>query len=32
MGRGKCWILFIVTPGWFLVPILLSIFPSKKSN
>jgi uncharacterized membrane protein YhaH (DUF805 family) len=32
MGRGKCWILFLVTPGWFLVPILLSIFPSKNSN
>jgi uncharacterized membrane protein YhaH (DUF805 family) len=32
LGRGKVWLLFLITPGWFLVLLLLSIFPSKKGN
>lgn len=32
MGRGKFWIIFLMTPAWFLVLILLSIFPSNKNN
>ncbi len=32
IGRGKFWLVFLITPVWFLVPILLSIFPSKVIN
>ncbi len=32
LGRGKFWLLLLITPGWFLVLLLLSIFPSETSK